>query len=119
MKKSVGTKLFVWLSCFAQGIVAGVDATEVFFGLHRYEVLEKPQYKRLQIGSVEGEEQQIYPRAVGALSKVPYGEPTWLTDGYFSPYYKEVSLYVLAIFFHQGLRLPASPPFPTCLPQFR
>ena len=36
------------------------------------------------------EKQQIYPRAVGALSEVPYGEPTWLTKGYYSPYYKDV-----------------------------
>lgn len=39
--------------------VAGQDATEVFFGLHRHEVLKRPQYKRLIIGQVEGEQQQI------------------------------------------------------------
>ena len=26
----------------------------------------------------------------GKLSKVPYAEPTWLTEGYHSPYFKEV-----------------------------
>jgi len=71
-------------------LLAGQDATEVFFSLHRYEVLQRPQYARLQIGIVQGAEQQIWPREVGALSKVPYAEPTWLIEGYHSPYYKEV-----------------------------
>ncbi|KDR76298.1 hypothetical protein GALMADRAFT_67494 [Galerina marginata CBS 339.88] len=69
--------------------VAGKDATEAFFSLHRYEVLQKPQYKRLHIGSVVGQAQQIFPRGVGELSKVPYAEPTWMTPGFSSPYYKE------------------------------
>ena len=70
---------------------AGQDATEAFFGLHRHEVLERPQYARLQIGFVEGEEPQIEGgRAPGKLSKVPYGEPTWLAEGFHSPYYNEV-----------------------------
>lgn len=29
------------------------------------------------------------PALPGAISKVPYGEPTWLTKGYRSPYFKE------------------------------
>lgn len=29
------------------------------------------------------------PALPGAISKVPYGEPTWLTQGFKSPYYKE------------------------------
>jgi hypothetical protein len=69
---------------------AGQDATNVFFSLHRYEVLQKPQYARLQIGVVADGKQQIFPRAVGGLSNVPYSEPTWLTRGYYSPYYKDV-----------------------------
>ncbi|KAI0072748.1 acyl-CoA dehydrogenase [Panus rudis PR-1116 ss-1] len=69
--------------------IPGQDATDAFFGLHRYEVLERPQYKRLQIGLIEGEEPQIHGRINGAISKVPYAEPTWLTDGYHSPYYTE------------------------------
>ncbi|KAF8071704.1 acyl-CoA dehydrogenase [Lyophyllum atratum] len=77
------------LSVLLDEEVAGQDATNLFFGLHRYEVLLKPQYSRLQIGVVAGEEQQIFPRALGALSKVPYAEPTWLTQGYHSPYYKD------------------------------
>lgn len=70
---------------------AGLDATEAFFSLHRYEVLEKPQYQRLQIGTIQGEESVIHGRIIGELSKVPYAEPTWLSDGYHSPYYSEVS----------------------------
>lgn len=74
---------------------AGHDATTVFFSLHRYEVLQKPQYARLQIGVVADEKQQIFPRSVGALSTVPYAEPTWLTKGYYSPYYKDVCCSVI------------------------
>ncbi|KZT73165.1 acyl-CoA dehydrogenase [Daedalea quercina L-15889] len=70
--------------------VPGQDATEVFFSLHRYEVLERPQYKRLQIGVVQGEEPQVSATINdGAISAVPYAEPTWLTEGYHSPYYTE------------------------------
>ncbi|KAH8831752.1 acyl-CoA dehydrogenase [Flagelloscypha sp. PMI_526] len=69
--------------------VAGQDATEAFYSLHRHEVLERPQYQRLQIGTIDGETPQIIGRVPGALSTVPYGEPTWLSQGYFSPYYTE------------------------------
>ena len=69
---------------------AGQDATEAFFSLHRYEILEKPQYQRLQIGLIDGEKSVIHGRIAGELSKVPYAEPTWLSPGYYSPYYSEV-----------------------------
>ncbi|KAG8707541.1 hypothetical protein FRC08_000437, partial [Ceratobasidium sp. 394] len=69
--------------------VAGQDATEAFFSLHRHEVLLKPQYMRLQIGSIEGESVKIKPLAAGELSQVPYAEPTWLTPGFSSPYYSD------------------------------
>lgn len=74
------------------GYVAGKDATEAFFSLHRYEVLQKPQYRGLQVGSIQGAVQQILPREPGALSQVPYSEPTWLTQGYHSPYYQDVRI---------------------------
>ncbi|KAK7454632.1 hypothetical protein VKT23_011385 [Stygiomarasmius scandens] len=77
------------ISALTDEDVAGQDATEAFFGLHRIEVLEKPQYQRLQIGVIEGEESTYRPLQPGELSKVPHGEPTWLSDGYFSPYYTE------------------------------
>ncbi|PPQ69162.1 hypothetical protein CVT26_003536 [Gymnopilus dilepis] len=77
------------LSVLLDPEVAGQDATEAFFALHRYEVLEKPQYKRLRIGLVAGEKPHIHGRIAGELSKVPYGEPSWLADGYYSPYYSE------------------------------
>lgn len=73
---------------FADG-VAGKDSTQVFFGLHRHEVLLKPQYARLQIGKVQGQEETIKAPQPGELSRVPYAEPTWLTSGYYSPYYSE------------------------------
>ncbi|KAH9838404.1 peroxisomal acyl-CoA-dehydrogenase [Rhodofomes roseus] len=70
--------------------VPGQDATEVFFSLHRYEVLERPQYKRLQVGVVQGEEPRVFPSINnGAISQVPFAEPTWLVEGYHSPYYSE------------------------------
>ncbi|KAF8450979.1 acyl-CoA dehydrogenase/oxidase [Boletus edulis BED1] len=68
---------------------AGKDATDVFFGLHRHEVLLRPQYARLQIGTVRGETERIKPPAPGALSRVPYAEPTWLSPGFHSPYYND------------------------------
>jgi hypothetical protein len=52
-------------------------------------VLLKPQYARLQIGKIQGQEEVIKPLAPGELSKVPYAEPTWLCDGYHSPYYTQ------------------------------
>ncbi|KAJ3536401.1 hypothetical protein NMY22_g6052 [Coprinellus aureogranulatus] len=67
--------------------IAGKDATQAFFGLHKHEVLLRPQYKRLQIGTVVGQKEKIKAPVPGALSKVPYAEPTWLTKGYYSPYY--------------------------------
>ena len=69
----------------------GHDATEAFFSLHRYEILEKPQYQRLQIGVIDGEKPVIHGRIAGELSKVPYAEPTWLSPGYYSPYYSKVN----------------------------
>jgi hypothetical protein len=68
---------------------AGQDATQVFFCLHRHEVLLKPQYARLQIGRIQGQEESIKPLAPGELNQVPYAEPTWLSKGYFSPYYSD------------------------------
>lgn len=50
----------------------------------------KPQYARLQIGVIAGEAAVIHSRVVGELSKVPYAEPTWLSEGYHSPYYTDV-----------------------------
>lgn len=70
--------------------LAGQDATEQFFSLHRWEVLIKPQYQRLIIGAIEGEESSLHAPAIGDLSKVPYAEPTWLNEGYYSPYFTEV-----------------------------
>lgn len=70
--------------------IAGLDATDVFYGLHRQEVLQRPSYARLQIGTIKGEVPEIIAPVAGELSKVPYAEPAWLRDGFTSPYYKEV-----------------------------
>ncbi|KAG6880115.1 hypothetical protein C0992_005822 [Termitomyces sp. T32_za158] len=69
--------------------VAGQDATEAFYSLHRHEVLDRPQYKRLQIGVIGGEESKIHGRIPGEISTVPYAEPTWLAEGYHSAYFTE------------------------------
>lgn len=69
--------------------VAGKDATQPFFGLHRHEVLLRPQFARLQIGTVQGQTEKIKAPKAGDLSKVPYAEPSWLSQGYYTPYYTE------------------------------
>ncbi|KAF8319272.1 acyl-CoA dehydrogenase NM domain-like protein [Clavulina sp. PMI_390] len=69
--------------------VAGKECTDVFFGLHRQEILAKPGYKRLQVGTVKGKKETIFARAAGALNTVPYSEPLWLTEGFKSPFYTE------------------------------
>lgn len=72
-----------------QGHTAGQDATEAFFGLHRHEVLLRPQYARLQIGTVAGQKERVTALSPGEPSSVPYAEPAWLTPGYHSPYYTD------------------------------
>ncbi|KAF9266619.1 acyl-CoA dehydrogenase NM domain-like protein [Marasmius fiardii PR-910] len=69
--------------------VAGRDATDTFFALHRFEVIQRPQYARLKIGHIEGEEPQISKPPPGSLSQIPFAEPTWLSKGYYTPYYNE------------------------------
>jgi len=67
--------------------VAGRDATEAFFQMHRYEILNK--YRRLAIGVIENEKPKlVYPKK-GALSLVPHAEPTWLSKGFSSPYFDD------------------------------
>jgi len=67
--------------------VAGKDSTDLFYQLHRHEVLQK--YKRLAIGFIEGHKPQVKDPVAGAISDIPYAEPTWLTPTFSSPYYKE------------------------------
>lgn len=68
---------------------AGNDATQTFFGLHRHEVLLKPQYARLQVGRIRDSESVIKALAPGELSAVPYAESSWLAAGFYSPYYTQ------------------------------
>lgn len=69
--------------------VAGKDATNAFFGLHRHEVLLTPRYARLQIGTVKGQKELVPPPILGSLSQVPYAEPNWLAKGFHSVYYTD------------------------------
>lgn len=65
--------------------LAGKDATDAFYGLHRQEVLIK--YDRYKIGTIEGETPAISIRQPGEISRVPYAEPSaWM--GFKSPYFK-------------------------------
>ena len=68
---------------------AGKDATQAFFGLHRHEVLLRPQYARLQIGTVQGQKEVVKADSFDAVSEVPYAEPAWLSKGFHSTYYKD------------------------------
>jgi cytochrome b involved in lipid metabolism len=51
--------------------VAGKDATEAFFAMHRSEVLIK--YGRYIIGTLQNEKPKYILPTPGALSPVPYG----------------------------------------------
>ena len=50
-------------------------------------MLRRPAYARLRIGSLAGAAPVVRALAAGEVSRVPYAEPTWLADGYSSPYY--------------------------------
>lgn len=72
--------------------IAGQDASEPFFSLHRSDVLTK--YDRLRIGRLapakasETAPGKKYLLPVdGELSPVPHAEPDWLHPNLFSPYY--------------------------------
>jgi alkylation response protein AidB-like acyl-CoA dehydrogenase len=67
--------------------VAGQDATQAFYNLHRQEVLQ--QYKSLCIGTIEGEKPEVIDPQPGDLSTVPYAEPLWLTPQFHTPYYND------------------------------
>jgi predicted heme/steroid binding protein len=67
--------------------VAGQDATDAFYNLHRHEVLTK--YADLAIGTVAGEKPQVITPQPGDLSPVPYAEPLWLSPPFRTPYYSE------------------------------
>jgi len=67
--------------------VGGTDATDAFYNLHRQEVLQK--YSNLCIGIIDGEISKVIEYNPGDLSVIPYGEPTWLTSQFKSPYYKD------------------------------
>ncbi|TPX72950.1 hypothetical protein SpCBS45565_g00388 [Spizellomyces sp. 'palustris'] len=67
--------------------VAGKDATQEFYGLHRQSVLAKfgPKY---EIGTIKGVKPKIVLQKPGDISKVPYAESSaW--QGFYSPYYNE------------------------------
>ena len=53
-------------------------------------MLDKPQYKRLVLGSLEGQKPTIHvAQASDAISDVPYAEPMAFAPGYYSPFYSE------------------------------
>ena len=86
---SIGNVL-VLLQCTVRSYkIAGKDATQAFFGLHRQEVLYRPQYARLQVGTIRGQQPLIKPLASDENSQVPYAEPSWLIPGFSSAYHNE------------------------------
>lgn len=68
--------------------VAGQDATEAFYNLHRQEVIDKYS-SQLCIGTVAGETPEIVSPEPGSLSPVPYAEPLWLRPQFKNPYYND------------------------------
>ncbi|KAJ0109083.1 hypothetical protein J7T55_002275 [Diaporthe amygdali] len=68
--------------------VAGTDATDAFYNLHRHEVLTG-KYAEMAIGTIEGEKPQVVNPGPGELSKVPYAEPLWLSEPFKNPYYND------------------------------
>ncbi|RKO88441.1 acyl-CoA dehydrogenase/oxidase [Blyttiomyces helicus] len=67
--------------------VAGKDATEEFYSLHRQSVIIRLGSK-YEIGSIKGAEPKIPLQQPGDISEVPYAEPTaW--QGWHSPYYND------------------------------
>ncbi|KAF2500720.1 acyl-CoA dehydrogenase family protein [Lophium mytilinum] len=67
--------------------VAGTDATETFYNLHRQAILQK--YASLSIGVLEGETPEVIVPQPGDLCPVPYAEPLWLRPEFKSPYYND------------------------------
>jgi len=69
---------------------AGQDASEVFYGLHRQEVLDKYK-KKLLIGYTEDADEPDEDDGVsswGRISQVPYAE-TFVERGFVSPYHND------------------------------
>lgn len=66
--------------------VLGQDCSQLFFALHRSEILS--DFKHLVVGKLREPISNPfeYPTA-GNLSLVPHAEPGWLSKGYKSPYY--------------------------------
>ena len=64
--------------------MAGQDASESFYELHRASILKDPKYRRFVIGRLAGTQEQPLGAPHGV---VPYGEAhgSWRTK---SPYYK-------------------------------
>ena len=101
-------------------MLAGRDATQEFYNLHRQDDLEK--YKPLlRVGVLEG----TAPGTSGSGESldlrrtVPYAEPTWLTEGFYSPYYSEVSLGSLCIVLEGSSHCPESQKISTGSPEIR
>lgn len=82
---------------------AGKDATEVFYSLHRHEVIEK--YARLKVGVMEDSGYEDINHN-GNISDVPFAEPPYWR-GWRSPYHNETHEAFredLRKFFHEEVR---------------
>ena len=85
--------------------VAGKDATEDFYALHRASVLSNPRFKSLQIGTVEkkkGEKQS---------GDTPYGEASgfWRVHSpYYKPHHHRYVLYFHRLSIHPHIHAPTN-----------
>ena len=84
--------------------VAGQDATQAFYNLHRNEVLQ--QYSALCVGTIEGETPEVIELQPGDLSQVPYAEPLWLRPQFRNVYYNESACTMGTTLFFDSTRMP-------------
>ena len=68
--------------------VAGADATELFFSLHRAEVLAEPRYAKLRVGTLRGDDGTAASAPAAALGVTPYAEGAGFWRKH-SPYYND------------------------------
>jgi alkylation response protein AidB-like acyl-CoA dehydrogenase/predicted heme/steroid binding protein len=66
---------------------AGQDCTEIFYNLHRHEVLDKFGGK-LKLGTIKDSKPTVIVPKSGEVSPIPWSEASWL-HGWASPYFTD------------------------------
>lgn len=80
----------------------GKDSTEVFYSLHRHEVLET-RLKRLKVASLEGYDTSLTPQSWMELSKVPYAEIDMENSPFYNDSHKRLRLEARRFFWESGI----------------